>query len=266
MNLSDQEAEFLSRLSASGKSIITTDEADKEWRGSTPVNVVLHRLEKKRWLQRLERGVYLLIPLEAGPERFWSESPLVIASYLIQPVAVAYWSALNYWQMTEQVPQVTFVQSTKRKRDLEIIGMRFQFVSIQKDRFFGIIERKINDKKFTVTDREKTLIDCANRPELSGGIAQLSQSLLNEHSQVDWAKLDGYFERWGGGTVVKRLGYLVDMLKLPIPERELRLNKWKGLLARGISPLEPGSGKDGPTVTTWQVQVNVNLPALKGKA
>lgn len=73
----------------------------------------------------MERGVYLLIPLEAGLERTWSESPMVIAPYLIQPAAVAYWSALHYWQMTEQIPRTTFVQSTKRKRPVEIQGMRF---------------------------------------------------------------------------------------------------------------------------------------------
>src|SRR3989337_67302 len=100
MNLSNHEAEFLSRLAAKGKSIISTDEAEMVWQGSTPVNVVLQRLEKKGWLHRLDRGCSLLIPLDAGPERFWSESPLVIASHLIEPAAVAYWSALHYWQMT----------------------------------------------------------------------------------------------------------------------------------------------------------------------
>lgn len=266
MALSNTEAEFLSQLSASGKSIITTTDAKKYWRGSTPIKVILHRLEIKKWLQRLDRGVYLLVPLEAGPERFWSESPLVIAPFLIQPAAVAYWSALHYWQMTEQMPRVTFVQSTKRKQDLDILGVRFQFISIKKDRFFGVTERKMNEKKFLVTDREKTLIDCAARPELSGGIIQLSQSLQNEHAQVDWAKLDRYLNEWGGGTVVKRLGYLVDTLNISLPDREHRLSYWRSLITRGISLLEPGSGKNGPTVTAWQIKVNVNFPSQKGKA
>jgi len=257
MNLSKQESEFLSRLFSKGKTILPTAEAEKEWTGSTSVDVTLHRLVKKGWLQRLDRGVYLLIPFEAGPERFWSESPLVIAPFLIQPSAVAYWSALHYWNMTEQIPRITFIQSTKRKRPMEILGVRFQFVFIKEEHFFGVLESKVNEKKIKVTDREKTLIDCADRPELSGGITQLSQSLQNEHTQVDWPKLDTYLERWGGGTVVKRLGYLVDTLEIPIPERNLRLQRWKELLTHGISPLEPGAGKNGPIVTSWRIQVNV---------
>jgi predicted transcriptional regulator of viral defense system len=257
MNLSSKEAEFLTRLFAQGKSIIASAEAEKEWHGLTSVDVVLHRLEKKGWLQRLDRGLYLLVPLEAGPERLWSESPLVIAPYLLHPSAVAYWSALNYWEMTEQMPRITLIQSPKRKRDLVILGMRFQFIYIKEDRFFGFSERKVNEKKFQVTDREKTLIDCADRPDLSGGIIQLSQVLENEYAKIDWGKIEDYFELWRGGTVVKRLGYLVDELKLPIPEREYRLKRWKTLLTKGISPLEPGAGDGGPTVTAWQIRVNV---------
>lgn len=34
---------------------------------------LLHRLATKHWLQRLERGKYRLIPLEAGPEAQWAE-------------------------------------------------------------------------------------------------------------------------------------------------------------------------------------------------
>lgn len=75
-----------------------------------------------------------------GAERLWSESPLVIAPYLVQPSAVAYWSALDYWEMTEQLPRITFIQSPKRKRDLVILGMRFQFIYIKADRFFGLAE------------------------------------------------------------------------------------------------------------------------------
>lgn len=101
MTLSAGESELLSRLAAEGKTIFTTSEAQEPWEGSIPIKTVLHRLNMKGWLHRAIRGVYLLLPLEAGPERTWSGSPLVIAPYLLQPAAVAYWSALHYWQMTE---------------------------------------------------------------------------------------------------------------------------------------------------------------------
>ncbi|MDD2695310.1 MAG: type IV toxin-antitoxin system AbiEi family antitoxin domain-containing protein [Anaerolineales bacterium] len=263
MTLSAGEYELLSRLAAKGKTIFSTSEAQELWGGSTPIKTVLHRLEKKGWLQRVERGVYLLIPLEAGPERTWSESPLVIAPYLIQPAAVAYWSALHYWQMTEQIPRITIVQSTKRKLPVEVQGMRFQFVTVKEARFFGVLERTLNGKKFYVTDREKTLVDCADRPDLGGGILQLAQALRTAQTEIEWSKLDAYLMRWEGGTVVKRLGYLVDRLQIPIPEREPRLAEWQKMISRGISPLEPGAGRSGPVVTRWGLRINVDALSVK---
>lgn len=247
-------------MAAESRTIFSTAEAEAFWEGGTPLPLFLHRLVKKGWLKRLQHGVYLLIPLEAGVERAWSESPLVIAPYLIKPAAVAYWSALHYWQFTEQIPRLTFVQSTRRKRPVDILGLRFSFVNVSEQHYFGVAQRRLNGKTICVTDQEKTLIDCADRPDLSGGILQLAQA-LPAAIRIDWPKLDAYLERWGGGTVAKRLGYLVEHLQLPVPQRNQRLRHWQQLLSRGVSALEPGAGQAGPIVTRWRLRLNVALPA-----
>jgi predicted transcriptional regulator of viral defense system len=175
--LGTQEAEFLSRLVGDGQTIFSTAQAQTFWGSADHTANVLSRLVRKGWLQRLERGIYMVIPLEAGPERAWSESALVIAPHLIQPAAVAYWSAMHYWNMTEQVPHTVLVQSTRRKRPTEILGMRFQFVTVGEAHFFGVARRTLDGKPIYITDREKTLLDAAARPELSGGITQLAAAL-----------------------------------------------------------------------------------------
>jgi predicted transcriptional regulator of viral defense system len=273
--LSTKEAEFLSRLSADGQTIFSTAQARRFWGDADYTVNVLNRLIRKGWLQRLERGVYMVIPLEAGPERTWSESALVIAPHLVQPAAVAYWSALHYWNMTEQVPHTVFVQSTRRKRPVEVLGMRFRFVTVSQARFFGVARRTLDGKPIYVTDREKTLLDAAARPDLSGGIGQLAQALRAACADpssgasgrsLDWARLDDYLARWGGGVVVKRLGYLVEALSLPVPDLNRRLERWQGLLSRGISLLEPAAQDDGPVVTRWRIRVNVAVTAPERNA
>lgn len=97
-----------------------------------------------------------------------------------------------------------------------------------------------------MTDREKTIIDIAHRPELGGGIIQLAEALKTTHNDIDWEKVGEYIERWGGGSVVKRLGYLIETMSIPIPDREARAKNWRSLISKGISQLEPGSGKKGP--------------------
>jgi predicted transcriptional regulator of viral defense system len=273
--LSAKEADFLSRLAADGQTIFSTAQARAFWGDADYTVNVLNRLIRKGWLQRLQRGVYMVIPLEAGPQRTWSESALVIAPHLIQPAAVAYWSALHYWNMTEQVPHTVFVQSTRRKRPVEVLGMRFRFVTLSQARFFGVARRTLDGKPMYVTDREKTLLDAAARPDLSGGVEQLAQALravCTDSSggavgqSLDWARLDDYLARWGGGVVVKRLGYLIETLSvrlsahdqaLRVPDLDRRLERWQGLLSRGVSLLEPAAQDDGPVVTRWRIRVNV---------
>jgi len=259
MSLSKQEAEFLTTFSASGKRVFTYQQATDYMHSKVAATNTLGRLVRKGGLQRRERGVYMSSPLEAGPERLWSENALVLASNLTSPGAVAYWSALRFWNMTEQIPRVQFIQTTKRKRSLMIQGVEFQFIYVAERYFFGISTRKIEDLPIMVTDREKTIIDAASRPELSGGIIQLAQAMKSSINFVDWEKLDRYLDQWRGGVVAKRLGYLVETLSLPIPDRVSTINHWQTMISKGISQLEPGLIQSGPVVTRWQLQINVQI-------
>jgi predicted transcriptional regulator of viral defense system len=260
-SLTPKESEFLSKIAEKGLSIISFEQAQSLWTPPERTPDALYRLTQKGWLRRLERGVYLLIPLEAGPARAWTENGTIIAQYLVDPAVIAYWSALHYWNMTEQIPQVIFVQTTRRKQPTEIAGIKFRFVTVIENHFFGVTTVNFAGKTAQVTDREKTLVDCAARPDLSGGILQLAQALKTSYGQIKWDKLDQYLKQWGGGTVVKRLGYLVEALKLP--NQEDRLNRWQSLITRGVSPLEPGVGAQGSVRTRWQVRINVPITEIE---
>ena len=121
--------------------------------------------------------------------------------------------------------------------------------------------RTLDGQPLYVTDREKTLLDAADRPELSGGILQLAQALQAAPALVDWLQLDAYLQRWPNTSPRKRLGYLVETLALPVPDREARLARWQSALAPGVVRLEPGGARNtGRIVTRWHVHVNVAGP------
>jgi predicted transcriptional regulator of viral defense system len=261
--LEPKAAKFLITFASQGQRIFTIEQAQAFWGDAAYTANVLSRLEQGGWLHRLERGTYMIIPMEADPERRWSESAMVIAPFLIEPAAVAYWSALNYWQLTEQIPHTVFVQSTARKsqREKEILGMTFRFVTVVEAKFFGVIRRTLDGQPIHVTDLEKTLVDAADRPDLSGGGIQLAQAVRTAHADVDWQKLDRYVQRWPTTSPLKRLGYLIDQMDLPIPNRKALLNRWQRALAPGIVQLEPGYGSGkGSIVTRWQLRINVTMP------
>ena len=259
--LSRNEAAFLSLLAEKEQAIFRFSDALEFWQDAPATRSALSRLQQGSWLKRIERGLYMVVPLDAGPGRMWSENSLVIASYLLNRGAIAYWSALHYWNLTEQLPRTVFIQSPlrKSKRELTVAGIRYQFMTIRPQRFFGLVKQPINGHILQLTDREKTLIDAADRPDLTGGIRQLVGTLQEHWRELDWQKVDDYLVQFDSGAVVKRLGYLVDVLALPIPDRNLRLQQWQEHLTAGIALLEPGSQQTGPTLRRWRVRDNGNL-------
>lgn len=259
--LGQREAEFLSELSQRGETIFTIRQAQNFWGESALAWGALNRLQRKGWIQRLERGLYMVVPLAAGPSRQWVEDSFVIAGHLIQPAAVAYWSALHYWNMTEHIPRVVLVQSTARKHKPQalILGIVYRFILLTKTKFFGVITQYRNGQPFPITDREKTLMDALDRPELSGGIALVFQALKTCQDQIEWERLDDYLSRFGSSAVYKRLGYLVELGKLAIPESENRLEHWLTNIKSGVSSLEPGMGRVGRINSRWRLRLNVEV-------
>lgn len=258
--LGAKAAEFLITFSAQGKSIFSVKDARSFWGNPAYTTNMLNHLESKGWLRRLERGTYMILPLEAGLDRTWSESGYAAAPHLIQPAAVAYWSALHYWEMSEQIPHTVFVQSTNRKHQNKkmVLGIPFQFVTVVESKFFNNVNRTIGGKSFPITSREKTLVDALDRPDLCGGIAQLAPELKGNWSRLDWNEVDKILEKWPTKTPYKRIGYMVEVMDIPIPDQKTRLKKWQQSLSAGVSLLEPGrTRKTGPITTRWNLRINL---------
>ena len=237
--LGARESRLLCEAKAKGVSVLTTDDA-REILGEEKVRLLLSRLSKKRWLKRLEKGKYLILPLSAGPKGLYSEDGFVLADKLVSPYAIAYWSALNYYGYTEQIPHTVFVATTKRKTDLEIeeLGLRFKFVTVLEKKFFGNKKRWIGDKQVIITDREKTIVDCLDHPEQCGGIVEATKGIWEgfRESELDPKTVTEYALDMGNRTIFKRLGFLAEVLSLPVDDF---LPVWREKISTGYTLLCP---------------------------
>ena len=74
----------------------------------------------------------MILPLEAGAKPEFTEHEFAIASSMAGEGYISYWSALNYYGFTEQVPKTVFVAITRRKKEKEVLGLRIRFVCIKK--------------------------------------------------------------------------------------------------------------------------------------
>lgn len=90
--LSKKESYLLSYLAENRKNIFTLRDVTETLNGSYEnAKVTVERLVKKKWVVRIVKGKYLLVPLSAGIKGEYTEHEFIIAS-LFEPCYVAYWT------------------------------------------------------------------------------------------------------------------------------------------------------------------------------
>lgn len=257
MGLSKTESTLLSSLSEKGRAIFSLkDVVENSGINYDNAKVIANRLVKKRWLIRLSRGKYLIVPLEAGVRSEYTEHEFVIASHLTDPYYIGYWSALNFRGYTEQVPFSVYVATTKRMKSRTILDTRFRFVTITGKKFFGYERENISNTEVNVSDKEKTISDCLDHPEYCGGISEAAKALWNAKDEASIGKMIDYSIRMGNSAILKRLGFLTELLDMKVSEDDME--KIRNNLKKGYTPLDPIEKKRGHYSTEWGLLVNVD--------
>ncbi|RME40529.1 MAG: hypothetical protein D6796_17095 [Caldilineae bacterium] len=211
---------------------------------------LLARLRAEELVVEVEKGKFLLSGLE--PEKVFS-NPLFIASHLVAPAYVSYWSALHFYSFTEQVPLTTFVATTKKKRPVVFRDFRFRFVTVKPRKFFGYRRERVGDLPVVIADEAKSIVDSLDQPRYAGGVGEVAKALRAALEGMDVPRLVEYANRLGDKSLGSRLGYLLEAFGHPV----------EGLI-RSASPvkLDPGRPPVGPCDGRWQVVVNVPLAEL----
>lgn len=240
IRLGPTELRLILTLEEEGKSVFNTADAYRILKSTRDsVNTALYRLRNTGRIEGIERGKYLLIPAKAGYGGKWAETPFVIASKIVEPYYIGFWSALNYWGMTEQVPSVVFVVTTRRKRNLEYGPLKFKFVTFSKKRFFGIVEENVGGEVFRISSMEKTIVDCLLYPQYCGGIDEVIKGIWESQDEIDFTKMTDYSKEVDVQVVMRRLRYILDMLNIKTKID----NKETSPTPKGLMWLDPNGPK-----------------------
>ena len=210
-----KSSRLLSELAENNKSIFTVDDAVeilKEKKSS--VTKLLHDLTRTKWLFRLSRGKYLILPLEAGVKPEFTEHELIIASKLVEPYYISYWSALNHYGFTEQVSKTVFVATIKRKREMNLLGLKIKFVTIKENKFFGFKKSLVNNHPVNIAEKEKVIVDCLDLPRNCGGVIEIIKTIDSAKEELDFRKLEDYAKKMKNHAVINRLGYILELLNI----------------------------------------------------
>ncbi|MEW6233667.1 MAG: hypothetical protein AB1566_15335 [Chloroflexota bacterium] len=254
-SLSDREARLLGELAAAGRHIFTIKDG-REALGTdgTEATRLLYRLTAKRWVQRLERGKYRLIPLEAGPEAHWAEHEYLVAAALVRSYYLAYATALNYYGYSERQPRPVWIATTQRKRPVTIEGNTYRFVALSEHKFFGYTTVRLVDSPVQIAEREKAIADGFDHPEYCGGVIEPAKGLWFGSDELDLARLVTYSQRLSNRTAMRRLGFWLERLGMG-DQALLRELAVPG--DRNYARLDPRGPDEGPRDTRWRLIVNV---------
>ena len=245
-------------MSEKGKNIFTLNDVTEYNIPYMNAKLIASRLIRKGWLKPLSRGTYLIIPLEAGVEGKYSEHEFVIASHLIEPYYVGYWSALQFHGLTEQVPVTVFMVTTRHviDRSRVILDNKYRFVTVAEKKFFGFDRVLVANSAVNISDKSKTIADCLDHPEYCGGISEATKALWVSREVVRIDDIVDYGVRMGNSAILKRLGYLAELLGVGAPKNVL--DRVHRNIRKGYSLLDPLGKREGRRLTQWGLIVNVS--------
>lgn len=254
-SLSDREARLLSALAAAGQNIFTIEEARQTSDADgADVARLLYRLAAKRWVQRLERGKYRLIPLEAGPEAHWAEHEYLVAAALVQPYYLGYATALNYYGYSERQPRPVWIVITRRKRPVTIEGITYRFVTLSEHKFFGYTTIQLLDSPVQIAERGKAIVDGFDHPEYCGGVTEPAKGLWFGSDELDLDRLVEHSQRLGNRTAMRRLGFWLERLEMG---HEGLLQRLESPKDRNYALLDPRGPNEGARDARWRLIVNI---------
>ena len=124
-------------------------------------SLLLSRWNKQGRVRRVQRGLYIPIPLTADSRDISPDDPSLIAMQLFTPCYIGGWSALEHWDMTEQLFQSVMVMTNKRpkSRNPIIDGMKFKLKTVSEKKFFGLKTVWMGQSKIQVSDPSRTIAD-----------------------------------------------------------------------------------------------------------
>ena len=262
--LGPASAELLLRLSAEGKNIFSVADAQavtgKSYKATA---ALLSQLVRKRWLVRLVPGKYLIVPLEAGLESIPMADRYVIAREVLDPLPyyISHYSAIELHQMTTQPVNTVYVTVPRQRASRSIAGVEYRFVYANPHAFWGWEPTWVTDQEqVQISDLEKTLLDCAVRPELCGGLGELAKGLWLRKDDLDENRLVAYVKRLDHKAAAKRIGFLLETYSLGRPET---ISALQSFVNPRYALLDPTLPDEGPYRARWRLRINLDPEELK---
>lgn len=195
---------------------------------------LIKAMKKKDIIKKLGNGFFVL----KGANEFAMGAALSYPSY------VSFWSAMNYYGFSDQMPKRIFLAARKYTKDIN----NFKYITLSKKRFFGYT--KIGE--MTVAEKEKAIIDSILFPKYSGGINEIIKSIHAALNDISIKKLLSYALKVESKAVLRRLGFILENESYA----KKSLEKIRKNIGNGYELLDPSLKRKNNLNKRWLLDIN----------
>lgn len=219
---------------------------------------LLHDLEAKGWLHRYARGTYRIVPPEWGPDRLPNLDVHATALANAPDGYVGLASAASLHGLTTQSRRAVFILLPRRKRKIELDGNTIRFVTVKPAHIFGTEKRLELGECITVSDPEKTALDCLEYGIGTFDFTELTAIVAAVLRRGQWQRLADYVRRFASGPLARRLGALGALAGITLPAVLLEtLQSFPvPMTPIALDPTRPVTRKNSVD-RNWRVRMNV---------
>lgn len=264
-NISTKSSELLSYFNRQSRSCFDYSLAFKALPVSkaSAVRELLSDMTKRGLLMRLKKGLYYIIPYERNAETFIPDWHL-IAEYLVNDTKhyIGYYSALQIHNLITQpsLKEQIVVSKQIRPSKIKIRNVPFQFVYHNEKHFFGAKKIWIDSfNEVICSDLEKTIIDILFKPDYAGGIVEVARAIYSSKDKIIFDTLLEYAKRFDSQAVIKRLGFLLEMLEI----NTKIIDDLQQMKTTSYVLLDTELPKTGKRISRWSIQQNLETDTIK---
>jgi len=112
---------------------------------------------------------------------------------------------------------VIWLVTPQHLRDRKLLNTEVRIVNLSRRKFFAYGPVDVLGYEVNMSDVEKTAIDCVDRPDLCGGIAEAAYIFGRACWKANWDRIAGHLKIIKATALTRKVGWLADHVGAPIP-------------------------------------------------
>lgn len=238
------------------KRIITTEDVVKILKELHKSADYITNLREKGFLQKIKQGVYAIVPPNMIGNDTYLPDKFLIAAHLKKKYYISHHSALELHGLAESLFNKVYITLLNYSQSFEYKGITYTFVSTK--HFFGIERIAYKSVNISISDLEKTVLDCIRNIHFTGGLEELVKSISGIPS-LNYEKILDYLEQFNEQILYHKTGFLLECVKDLSPPKKF-LNTLKEHIGKKVYYLD--KEKTSAYNKKWNIMVPKNFLEL----